>query len=100
MLLLLWVNLMEELCGKLKDATKGYGAKAFGVADLGILLDNYPEALADIAGEYNRAVVCGLRLQQTALCNVKDRPTPIYFHNYRQTNYQLDRLACSSSHYG
>ncbi len=84
---------MEELREKLEKTAEGYGAKAFGVADLGILLDNYPEALTDIAGEYNRAVVCGLRLQQAALCDVKDHPTPIYFHNYRQTNYQLDRLA-------
>lgn len=84
---------MNELREKLNKAAEGFGAKAFGIADIGILQDNNNSILTDITGKYSRAVVCGLRLQQTALHEIKDRPTPIYFHNYRQTNYQLDRLA-------
>jgi epoxyqueuosine reductase QueG len=38
--------------------------------------------------------VFGIRLQRAALDGVVDRPTPIYFHNYRQVNYQLDGSAC------
>ena len=70
------------------------GARAFGVADLDQLRKSVPDLLKLTGGGYSRAIVFGMRLQQTVLEGVIDRPTPLYFHNYRQTNYQLDGTAC------
>jgi epoxyqueuosine reductase QueG len=38
-------------------------------------------------------VALGLRLPGAVLEEIEDRPTPLYFHAYRQANYQLDRAA-------
>ena len=69
------------------------GAKAFGVADLDRLKDDTPDLLAAVPGDFARAVVIGMRLQDSVLEGIVDQPTPLYFHNYRQTNYRLDRAA-------
>lgn len=79
---------------ELEKLTREMGARAFGVADLDSLRKQIPDLLDLVGGDYSRAVVFGLRLQQAALDGVTDRPTPIYFHNYRQVNYQLDGVAC------
>lgn len=83
----------DNLQNRLSAAAEEYGAKAFGTADLELLLDKYPQALEETGTGFTRAVVAGLRLQDSALRTVYDKPTPLYFHNYRQTNYQLDRMA-------
>ncbi len=77
---------LETLC-------KDLGAAVFGVADLDMLIKSHPNLLNRVPGQYSYAVVCGVRLQDTVLDNITDRPTPLYFHNYRQANYQLDRIA-------
>jgi epoxyqueuosine reductase QueG len=71
------------------------GAKAFGVADLDALKRREPRLLDLVPGDYSRAVVIGVRLQKAVLADIVDRPTPLYFHHYRQANYQLDRVAWS-----
>jgi len=68
------------------------GAAVFGVADLERLRRRAPEF------EYRpqalpRALVLGVRLQDAVLEELVDRPTPLYFHHYRQANWWLDRLA-------
>jgi epoxyqueuosine reductase QueG len=35
----------------------------------------------------------GIRLQDAVIDGLADRPTPLYFHLYRQANYALDRAA-------
>jgi epoxyqueuosine reductase QueG len=69
------------------------GAKAFGVADLEWLGQRESRLLNDFSRSFSRAVVLGMRLQDGVLEEIRDRPTPLYFHNYRQLNYQLDRAA-------
>jgi len=71
----------------------GYGARAFGVADLEELKKKEPRLLELVPGDYVRGVVFGMRLQDAALEDILDRPTPLYFHHYKQLNYQLDRAA-------
>ena len=68
-----------------------------GVADLALALDAEPNCLELIPGEFSRAVVFGLPLQNTVLETIVDRPTPLYFHNYRQANYLLDGLALEAA---
>lgn len=68
-----------------------------GVADLAVVLDAQDDALELVPGEFSRAIVFGLPLQNTVLETIVDRPTPLYFHNYRQANYQLDGLALEAA---
>jgi len=68
-----------------------------GVADLQRALEIEPDFLVNVPGEYTRAVVFGMSLQNAVVESIVDRPTPLYFHNYRQTNYQLDRLALEAA---
>lgn len=70
-----------------------WGGCVFGVADLASMRGQIPELLADIPGDFSRAVVLGMRLQDAVVDGIIDHPTPLYFHNYRQLNYQLDRAA-------
>lgn len=79
----------------LEKIAKDMGANIFGVADLDLLKRQVPDLLARVPGDYSRAVVAGVRLQKAVLEDIVDHPTPLYFHNYRQVNYQLDSLALS-----
>ena len=84
---------MQELEKDLHAEASAMGCKAFAVADCETLRDRYAEALDLVTGPFARAVVVGMRLQRAVLTDVEDAPTPLYFHHYRQLNYQLDRLA-------
>ena len=69
------------------------GASSFGVADLDLLKQKTPDLLNLVGEDFSRAVVLGMRLQEAAVAGIIDKPTPIYLHNYRQLNYQLDSAA-------
>ena len=64
-----------------------------GIADLEAAVRDRPEVFADVPRRFPRAVAMGLRLSRAVLETCTDGPTPIYFHHYRQANYQLDRAA-------
>jgi epoxyqueuosine reductase len=78
---------------KLKKAVLDMGASLFGVADLDVIKAKTPDLLNLIGEDFSRAVVLGMRLQEAAVAGIVDKPTPIYLHNYRQLNYQLDSVA-------
>ena len=67
----------------------------WGVADIGRVLEEEPAALAHMedAGRFKRAVVVAAPLPKGAFADLKDAPTPLYMHHYRQLNYALDRIA-------
>jgi epoxyqueuosine reductase QueG len=69
------------------------GAAAFGVADLEALRKQATDLLKNVPGNFTRAVVAGVRLQDAVVEGIEDHPTALYFHNYRQANYELDRMA-------
>ena len=66
---------------------------AIGVADLDALRRAEPEAMASAPTEFPRGIALGIRLADAILDEIEDRPTPLYFHLYRQANYALDRAA-------
>jgi len=68
-----------------------------GVADLDVALQAEPHALDLVSGRFTRAVVFGIPLQDAVVESIVDRPTPLYFHNYRQVNYELDSLALAAA---
>lgn len=69
----------------------------FGVADLDVVLEAEPHALDLVPGGFTRAVVFGIPLQDAVIESIVDRPTPLYFHNYRQVNYELDSIALAAA---
>jgi len=79
---------------KLEQFTRDRGATVFGVANLERLRKNAPEfEYQPVPKNMQRAVVIGMRLQDAVVDELVDRPTPLYFHMYRQANYALDRVA-------
>jgi epoxyqueuosine reductase QueG len=46
---------------------------------------------AGLLSRFPRALALAKRLSDDVLDEIEDRPTPLYFHHYRQTNYFLDR---------
>jgi epoxyqueuosine reductase len=83
-------NALEK---EIRALAERYRLAACGVADLTGLAQQKPDILDALEGDFSRAVVLGVRLQDAALETVVDRPTPLYFHLYRQANYHLDRAA-------
>jgi len=67
----------------------------WGVADIGRVMDEEPDALAHMEGlgRFKRAVVVAAPLPRGAFADLRDAPTPLYMHHYRQLNYALDRIA-------
>ena len=43
--------------------------------------------------KFDRGLVLGKRLLPSVLDELRDSPTPLYMHHYRQVNYLLDRAA-------
>ena len=79
--------------GNLETVAAELGVKAFGVADLDEIKKTIPDLLDRVPGDYSRAVVMGVRLQDSVLEEIVDAPTILYTHNYKQANYMLDRAA-------
>ena len=72
----------------------------WGVADLGRVLREEPEAVASpaLVCRFGVAVVVAAPLPKGAFADLKDAPTPLYMHHYRQLNHMLDRLALRVAH--
>jgi epoxyqueuosine reductase len=68
------------------------GFDLFGVADVTDLRGDFllePKT----RDRFGLAISLGKRLNDPVLDDIADRPTPLYFHHYRQTNAFLDRGA-------
>jgi len=66
---------------------------AVGVADLRGKERESPGLWELMPERFDRAVVLAVRLPDAVVDAIVDRPTPAYFHVYRQANYLLDRVA-------
>jgi epoxyqueuosine reductase QueG len=77
---------------KLKNFALEQGLSLFGVADI---KDIREEFLIDknLRNKFHRAISLGKRLLDSVLEDIIDKPTPLYFHHYRQLNFFLDRAA-------
>jgi len=87
----------ERLTGEVRRLAGEYLVDLVGIADLEPAMRDRPEVFADLPRPLPRAVVMALRLSRAVLETCVDGPTPIYFHHYRQANYQLDRAALAVS---
>jgi len=78
------------------DRLRGYcrdlGFSLFGVADVRQVRDEFLLG-ESLKTKFDRAVSLGLKVLDAVLEDIVDRPTPLYFHHYRQLNFFLDRGA-------
>jgi len=78
-------------------AARANGIAVFGVANLEEIEKTVPTLFDRVGARFKRAIVMAIPLNPAALEGVVDRPTPMYFHAYRQLNYQLDTAALAVS---
>jgi epoxyqueuosine reductase QueG len=68
----------------------------YGVADITGIREKFYLDKKTIS-RFDRAISLGKRLLDSILDDIKDQPTPLYLHHYRQLNFFLDRQAFSLS---
>jgi epoxyqueuosine reductase len=78
----------EKLMGFAMDQ----GLSLFGVADIAGIREEFSLA-KKLREKFDFGISLGKRLLDAVLEDIKDRPTPLYFHHYRQLNFFLDRAA-------
>ncbi len=82
---------MSDALPDLEAFAREHGLDAVGVADLDRLHAEEPAAMASAPAGFPRGIAFGIRLPDAVLDTIENRPTPLYFHAYRQANYALDR---------
>lgn len=83
---------------RLKKFADELGVSLFGIADITAVRDKF-NLDKKSRGEFDRGISLGQRLIGSVLEEITDRPTPLYFHLYRQVNFFLDRAAFLLSTY-
>jgi epoxyqueuosine reductase len=76
----------------LKAFALDLGFDLVGVADISALRADFLLE-PDTRDRFGRAISLGKRLSDAVLDDIRDHPTSIYFHHYRQMNFFLDRGA-------
>lgn len=74
------------------------GLSLFGVADIAGIREEFSVA-GKLREKFDWGISLGKRLLDAPLEDIEDRPTPLYFHHYRQLNFFLDRAAFLLSSY-
>lgn len=91
-----------ELCRGEKTNIKRFalekGADLVGIADLK-LLKGIPTKPVNLLEGFTRAISVGVRLNDTVLDMIVDRPTPLYANNHRMANAALDSITFQLSNY-
>ena len=90
---------LHSLRAKLEAIAQRACVRCFGVANLEEAVKRVPTLFDRVGAAYRRAIVMAIPLNPAALEEVVDRPTPAYFHAYRQLNYQLDTAALEVAQY-
>ena len=68
------------------------GLDLFGVADVSVARSAF-RLKPKLKDSFHRGIALGKRVSESVLEDIDDRPTPLYFHHYRQLNFFLDRAA-------
>jgi epoxyqueuosine reductase QueG len=82
----------------MKVFAKEQGFSLCGVADITSAREEF-YIDKDIAERFDRALVFAKRIIDPVIEEIKDRPTALYFHHYRQLNFFLDRGALITASY-
>jgi len=92
------MSVERENYQKFRKFALDQGFSLFGVADISQVRDEF-NLDKDLMNRFDRAISLGKRLLDCVLDDIKDRPTPLYFHHYRQLNFFLDRGAFLTASY-
>jgi epoxyqueuosine reductase QueG len=68
------------------------GFTLFGVADISTIREKF-HLDNKLVKTFNRGISLGVRLLDAVIDEIKDKPTTLYFHHYKQVNFFLDRGA-------
>lgn len=82
----------KRIKDNLRKTAFDLGFSLFGIADITGIRQEF-NLDQKLAGEFDCAISLGKRLLDAVLEDIKDRPTALYFHHYRQINFFLDRGA-------
>ena len=77
---------------KLRKFADELGVDLFGIADITSVREEFNLA-PELSRQFHFGLSFGKNLIHSILEDIKDHPTPLYFHHYRQLNYFLDRTA-------
>ena len=88
----------EKNLEDIKALAEEFGFSICGVADIADIRKEFHLDL-DLSSRFDRAICLGKRLLDPVIEDIKDRPTLLYFHHYRQLNFFLDRGAFLLSSY-
>lgn len=86
------MNKEKENRESLKKFTSELGVSLFGIADIAEARNEF-NLDGKLRNTFVRGISIGQRLIRSVLEDIVDKPTPLYFHLYRQVNYFLDRAA-------
>ncbi len=75
-----------------------HGFSLFGVADITEVRRDFYLDLGLVI-QFNRGIALAKKLLDPIVEDIQDKPTPLYFHHYRQLNFFLDRAAFMLSSY-
>lgn len=86
----------KENYAELRKLAQNMGACLFGVADVNLIKDEFllPSSLTK---HLHRGICLAAPVSGEVLDDIQDRPTPLYYHHYRQLNFFLDRMALKLS---
>lgn len=81
---------------EVKKLAQNIGSCLFGVADVSSIKNEFllPSPLTR---KLNRGISLAAPVSAEVLDDIQDRPTPLYYHHYRQLNFFLDRMALKMS---
>lgn len=77
---------------KLKQFVDELNMNLFSIADITSVREEFCLA-SELRGQFSFGISLGQSLIFSIIEDIKDRPTPLYFHHYRQLNFFLDRTA-------
>lgn len=80
----------------LKKFARDIDLSLFGVADITKAREEFGLDKS-VRRQFDYGISLGKRLIRSVLEDIKDSPTALYFHHYRQLNYFLDRIALQVS---
>ncbi len=83
---------LSRSTSSIREFSLSLGFSLFGMADIASIRGEF--LLSEAAkAKFPRAISLGVRAIDAVLDDIVDRPTPLYFHHYRQLNFFLDRGA-------
>jgi epoxyqueuosine reductase len=81
---------MQNLVWKVKHENS---LDLLGIADIQGSREGFLELAKDVREIFPLAIVIGVRVSPSVLSTLEDGPNLLYYHHYRQLNFQLDRAA-------